>query len=105
GNFLPEIENDDPIRNTHHCSHVVLHQKNGDTALAHPADNVDGTLGLFMVHASERLVEQQDLRIRSKADRDTKGPEVTMGQIDRQFVAISSEPEEVDDFIRRAREL
>jgi hypothetical protein len=60
GDLLSEVQHHDPIRDVHDGGHVVLHQQQGDPAIADRANHLDGAHGLVVVHAGERLVEQQN---------------------------------------------
>ena len=68
-----EIEHGDLVAQGHDRLHVVLDQQDRDAAVADPAHQVHHVPRLFRVHARERLVEQQELRIGRQGDRHAEG--------------------------------
>ena len=105
GDLDAEIDDDDAVGNLHHRRHVVLDQEQRDAAVAHRAHHLDGAVGLVGVHAGERLVEQQHLRVGGEADGDAERAQMALRQVARDLVPDRPEAEKLEDLVARAAEL
>src|SRR6266545_157949 len=65
GDGHAEVDGHDPVGEVHHYAHVVLdHDHRNVQLVADVEDEPRHVLGLLEVHAGDRLVEQQQLRLR-----------------------------------------
>src|SRR4030095_155772 len=61
GDLLPHVEHGHAVRDVHDHAHVVLDEYHGDAPLlVDVEDEARHVLLLFLVHATHRLVEEQD---------------------------------------------
>ena len=86
GDDAAVVEADDAVGHAHHHLHVVLDQQHGDAERADAGQQLHEARGLGRVHAGHRLVEQQQLRLGGKRDRDLEQPQLAVGQRGRQLL-------------------
>ena len=80
GDHLAVVEHRDPVGETHDDLHVVLDQQDGDATVADLAHEVAQTVLLDRVHPGGRLVEQQELRLRTQGAGDLEATLVSVAR-------------------------
>src|SRR4029453_1229666 len=102
--FLPHVEDCDPVGDIHDHAHVVLDQDDGRAPLlVHVEDEGGHVLLLLGVAAAHRLVEQQDLRIERDGPAQLDALLEPIGQRAGRPPAQILDPEEVDVVLNAAR--
>src|SRR4051794_7151948 len=87
GDLLAVVEHGDPLGHAHHDLHVVLDQKDRESALVAELLHERSELRrLLRVHAGGGLVEQQHLRVGRERARDLEPALVAVRQVDRDLI-------------------
>ena len=80
--LLAEIEHRDPFADAHDNLHVVLDQQDRQVQVAtQPGDELGHLAGLAGIHASGRLVQQQQLRVRRQRSRPLEPALIAIRQV------------------------
>ena len=104
GDLLPEVQDDDPVRNVHHGRHVMLDKQNGDAAVPDLSDDLDRPPGFVMVHPGEGFVEKQDRRVRRQTNCDAERPQMAVRQVAGDLVAQVAETQKLENLVSRPTE-
>ena len=89
------------LAGAHDEAHVVLDEEDRDAALLDLVDEVEELVGLLLVHAAGRLVEDEELRLGGEGASDLESPLVAVGQVLGEIAGAVEEADEAE--LKRAR--
>ena len=95
-----EIQDMNAVGDIHHDPHLVLDHQDGDAELVADIEHEAGdVLGLFLVHARDHFVEQQQFRLAGQRPRQFDALLLAVGQRADDGVADVLDLEEFDDVL------
>jgi hypothetical protein len=97
---FPVIEHEDPVRDTHHESHVVVDKEDRRSVVTDPADQLHERVFLRGVHSGRRFVQQKQLRTRGQSSSDLEAPLVAVREIASKISGVTIDPNEPKEIVR-----
>ena len=105
GHLPPEVERHDAVAETHDEVHVVLDEADRRALLVGVADEIANGIDPRRGDARDRLVEEQQLRLRGKADGKRQGLLPAVGELPRVLVAAVGHSEVLEHLVRPFEEV
>src|SRR6266540_4799930 len=98
GDLLAELQNHDPVGDTHDQPHVVLDEQHGVAPVPNLLDQLEQILLLHRVEARRRLVQADQLRLGRQRARDLQPPLIPVRQVTGHLVGpvgYADEPQQL----------